>query len=160
MDNFIVIISICASIFSAISFILSFIYNDNYRNKVLYFIIIVLTSVTAYSYTQYKQITDEQLNIEKRKLEMKNEAKNILDSSPTYISYWDPGENEGLLYSTLGLLERNRDIYPEMYEEYKKNVIHKISNVNDEDDLSKKREQLEIAGSSALRILKTLANSK
>lgn len=126
----------------------------------MYFIIIVLTSVTAYSYTQYKQITDEQLNIEKRKLEMKNEAKNILDSSPTYISYWDPGENEGLLYSTLGLLERNRDIYPEMYEEYKKNVIHKISNVNDEDDLSKKREQLEMAGSSALQILKTLANSK
>ena len=93
----------------------------------------------------------------RRKQEIKHEAKKILDSSPTYISYWDPGENEGLLYSTLGLLERNRDIYPEMYELYKENVLHKINKANNEDDLSKRREQLEIAGSSALQLLKTLA---
>ena len=102
-------------------------------------------------------MTDEQLNIEKRKQEIKNEAKNILDSSPTYISYWKPGENEGLLYSILGLLERNRDIYPEMYKVYKENVMHKINKANEEDDFSKKREQLEMAGASALQIIKTLA---
>lgn len=44
-----------------------------------------------------------------------------------------------------------------MYEVYKENVIHKIHKANDEDDLSKRREQLEIAGSSALQLLKTLA---
>ena len=61
------------------------------------------------------------------------------------------------MYSTLGLLERNRDIYPEMYELYKENVLHKINKANNENDLSKRREQLEIAGSSALQLLKTLA---
>ena len=157
MDNVITIISVASSILSIAGFILSIKRNDSIRNRIFYFLIIILTVTTSYLYTQYKQVTDEQLNIERRKLEIKNEARNILASSPTYISYWDPGENEGLLYSTLGLLERNRDIYPEMYEVYKENVMHKINKANDEDDLSKKREQLEIAGASALQLLKTLA---
>ena len=157
MDNVITIISVASSILSIAGFILSIKRNDSTRNRIFYFLIITLTVTTSYLYTQYKQVTDEQLNIERRKQEIKNEARNILVSSPTYISYWDPGENEGLLYSTLGLLERNRDIYPEMYEVYKENVIHKINKANDEDDLSKKREQLEIAGASALQLLKTLA---
>ena len=157
MDNVITIISVASSILSIAGFILSIKRNDSIRNRIFYFLIIILTVTTSYLYTQYKQVTDEQLNIERRKQEIKNEARNILASSPTYISYWDPEENEGLLYSTLGLLERNRDIYPEMYEVYKENVMHKINKANDEDDLSKKREQLEIAGASALQLLKTLA---
>ena len=143
MDNVITIISVAASILSIIGFILSIKCKDSIINKICYILIIILTVATSYLYTQYKHVTDE--------------AKKILDSSPTYISYWDPGENEGLLYSTLGLLERNRDIYPEMYELYKENVLHKINKANNEDDLSKRREQLEIAGSSALQLLKTLA---
>ena len=157
MDNFITIINVSASILSIYFFILSIKNKDSIISKFWYIFIIILTIFTAYSYAQYKQVTDEQLNIEKRKQEIKNEAKNILDSSPTYISYWEPGENEGLLYSTLGLLERNRDIYPEMYEVYKENVIHKINNANDEEDFSKKRKQLEIAGASALQLIKALA---
>lgn len=157
MDNFITIINVSASILSIYFFILSIKNKDSIISKFWYIFIIILTIFTAYSYAQYKQVTDELLNIEKRKQEIKNEAKNILDSSPTYISYWEPGENEGLLYSTLGLLERNRDIYPEMYEVYKENVIHKINKANDEEDFSKKRKQLEIAGASALQIIKTLA---
>lgn len=157
MDNVITIISVAASILSIIGFILSIKCKDSIINKICYILIIILTVATSYLYTQYKHITDEQLCIERRKQEIKHEAKKILDSSPTYISYWDPGENEGLLYSTLGLLERNRDIYPEMYELYKENVLHKINKANNEDDLSKRREQLEIAGSSALQLLKTLA---
>lgn len=157
MDNFITIINVSASILSIYFFILSIKNKDSIISKFWYIFIIILTIFTAYSYAQYKQVTDEQLNIEKRKQEIKNEAKNILESSPIYISYWEPGENEGLLYSTLGLLERNRDIYPEMYEVYKENVIHKIKKANDEDDFSKKREQLEMAGASALQIIKTLA---
>lgn len=154
MDNVITIISVAASILSIIGFILSIKCKDSIINKICYILIIILTVAL---YTQYKHVTDEQLSIERRKQEIKHEAKKILDSSPTYISYWDPGENEGLLYSTLGLLERNRDIYPEMYELYKENVLHKINKANNEDDLSKRREQLEIAGSSALQLLKTLA---
>lgn len=157
MDNFITIINVSASILSIYFFILSIKNKDSIISKFWYIFIIILTIFTAYSYAQYKQVTDEQLNIEKRKQEIKNEAKNILDSSPTYISYWEPGENEGLLYSTLGLLERNRDIYPEMYKVYKENVMHKINKANEEDDFSKKREQLEMAGASALQIIKTLA---
>lgn len=157
MDIAIKIISLTSSILSIVGFFLSRKFKYILINKIMYFFLFILTVATGYLYTQYKQLTDEQLNIEKRKDEIRNEAKNILDSSPTYISYWEPGENEGLLYSTLGLLERNRDIYPEMYEVYKENVIHKINNANDEEDFSKKRKQLEIAGASALQLIKALA---
>ena len=44
-----------------------------------------------------------------------------------------------------------------MYKVYKENVMHKINKANEEDDFSKKREQLEMAGASALQIIKTLA---
>ena len=157
MENVINFINITASILSIIGFILSIKNNDSIRNKFFFFLIILLTISTSYLYIQYNQATDELLNLERRKQEIKKEARSILNSSPSYISYWEPGKNEGLLYSILGLLEKNRDIYPEMYETYKENVIHKVNKANDEDDLSRKREQLEIAGASALQLLKTLA---
>ena len=97
MDNVITIISVASSILSIAGFILSIKRNDSIRNRIFYFLIIILTVTTSYLYTQYKQVTDEQLNIERRKQEIKNEARNILASSPTYISYWDPGENEGYI---------------------------------------------------------------
>lgn len=157
MENVINFINITASILSIIGFILSIKNNDTIRNKFFFFLIILLTISTSFLYIQYNQVTDELLNLERRKQEIKKEARSILNSSPSYISYWEPGKNEGLLYSILGLLEKNRDIYPEMYETYKENVIHKVNKANDEDDLSRKREQLEIAGASALQLLKTLA---
>lgn len=157
MENVINFINITASILSIIGFILSIKNNDSIRNKFFFFLIILLTISTSFLYIQYNQVTDELLNLERRKQEIKKEARSILNSSPSYISYWEPGKNEGLLYSILGLLEKNRDIYPEMYETYKENVIHKVNKANDEDDLSRKREQLEIAGASALQLLKTLA---
>ena len=157
MENVINFINITASILSIIGFILSIKINDSIRNKFFFFLIILLTISTSFLYIQYNQVTDELLNLERRKQEIKKEARSILNSSPSYISYWEPGKNEGLLYSILGLLEKNRDIYPEMYETYKENVIHKVNKANDEDDLSRKREQLEIAGASALQLLKTLA---
>lgn len=88
---------------------------------------------------------------------VKQEATNLLKSTPAYISYYEPGESEGLLYSTLSLLEKNKDLFPETYEVYKHDVIEKIESVNKEDDISKKREKMEIAGNSALRLLKFLS---
>lgn len=157
MAIFISIINFCASLISIIGFLLSIRQKDQTRNIILYLLIIILSIITAISCTQYKRVVDERLNIEKRKEELTSEACNILKSSPTYISYYSAGENEGILYSTLRLLEMNKDLCPEMYEAYKINVMQKIEKANEENDFSKKRELLQLAGESALQILKAIA---
>lgn len=81
----------------------------------------------------------------------------MLKSYPNYISYYEPGENEGVLYGTLVLLEKNKDIFPETYELYKKDVIQKIEKSNRETDIFRRREQMEIAGKAAMQFLKLLA---
>lgn len=127
------------------------------KNKILFSVIIALTLTTTMLSYKYKRLTDDLLNIQLRKQNVKREAKSLLDKNPSVISYFEPGTSEGVMYSTLTLLESNKDIFPETYEAYKKNVISKIEKADSETDIIKKREQLEIAGNSALQLLKALS---
>ena len=61
-----------------------------------------------------------------------------------------------MLYAVLILLENYKDLYPEMYETYKMDVIDKNKMLNSNDD-SKNRQQMETAAKTALQILKSLA---
>ena len=155
MDSLSVILSFLGSVASIIGLIISFIRKESTRNKVLFVTIICLTTMTALSSYQYKKVTDERLRIEERKSNMKNEAKKMYNNA--FISYWSPGKSEGLAYSLLFLLEDNKDIYPEMYDKYQKNVMSKIEKADNETDMQKKREQMEIAGESAKQILSLIA---
>ncbi len=85
------------------------------------------------------------------------EAKNLLEKVPLSIDYYNPGENQGLLLSTLFLIEKNKDLFPETYEIYKLTVVEEIKYANNESDIFRKRERMEIAGNSAVRLLKSLA---
>lgn len=154
------ILSIVGSVASIISLGISF--KQNWVKKIwisrITFLLLFITSILSGTFFYlYKQSVNKQLQIENRKLIVKQEATNLLKSAPIYISYYEPGENEGLLYSTLSLLEKNKDLFPETYEVYKRDVIEKIESVNKEDDIFKKREKMEIAGNSALRLLKSLS---
>ncbi len=157
MNDLYTIVGFTGSIASIIGFVMSIIKKDKIRNKILYFIIFVLSAFAVYSYHLYKQETDERLKIENRKQEVRLEAQELLKSYPSYISYYNPGENEGVLYGILVLLEKNKDIFPETYESYKKDVLQKIETSNNESDMYKRREQMEIAANSAMQFLKSLA---
>ncbi|MDE6650123.1 MAG: hypothetical protein K2K45_09370 [Muribaculaceae bacterium] len=146
-----------ASIASLILSIKSKWFKKTWVNIVMYSFLLITSGSSGILFYLYKQSVNEQLQIENRKLIVKQEATNLLKSAPAYISYYEPGESEGLLYSTLSLLEKNKDLFPETYEVYKRDVIEKIESVNREDDISKKREKMEIAGNSALRLLKSLS---
>lgn len=154
------ILSIVGSVASIVSLGISF--RSNWVKKVwisrfMFFLLFITSILSGTFFYLYKQSVNEQLQIENRKVIVKEEATNLLKSAPAYISYYEPGESEGLLYSTLSLLEKNKDLFPETYEVYKRDVIEKIESVNREDDISKKREKMEIAGNSALRLLKSLS---
>jgi hypothetical protein len=145
------------SIASIIGLTVAFIKDNNIRNKVFYSIIVLLTiSTTVVSY-KYKKAIDDKLNIQLRKAQMKADAKQLLRNLPATISYFQAGENEGVIYSTLTLLEANKDIFPDTYDLFKQNVIKRLEKVNSETESSKKSEQLELAGNSALQFLKSLS---
>lgn len=46
--------------------------------------------------------------MEERKEALRQEAKQIINSSPYCISKYEPGKNEGIVLSTLVLLEKTR----------------------------------------------------
>ena len=155
MNSINFIFGLLGSIASIVGLVMSVIKRENIRNKVLYIIIIILTATTVWSSYEYKKLTNEKLRVEERKLSMKNDAKKMYEN--TSISYWSPEESEGLILSLLLLLEDNKDIYPEMYDIYRNNVISRIEKADNENDMQKKREQMQIAGGSAKQILSLIA---
>lgn len=156
MEQSITILGVVGSIVSIVGFVSSIIKKRQIFNIILYFILMLVSGFGAYWFYKYNKVIEEKLNIEKRKESIKAEAKGILDSA-SYISYFDPGEYEGLVLSTLALLEKNRDIFPETFEVYKTDVVEKLHKSNQRVLMSDRREELELAGKSAQRILKTLA---
>lgn len=152
-----IILSGLGSIASIIGFTIAFTQDNSLRNKTLYGIIVLLTIFSTIISFNYKKVMDEKVDIELRKTRMKSDASNLLSKLPSNLNYFDPGESEGVIYSTLTLLESNKDIFPDTYDLFKKNVIQRIEKVNSETELDKKREQLELAGNSALQFLKSLS---
>lgn len=157
MGNLYLCISVLGSIISIISWLKSINLKDSKRNIIMYFIISALSVTTSITFAAYKHATDPQLESKRRKEALKIEAKALLEKMPSYISYCEPGENEGIVYSILILLEENSDIFSETYEQYKINVISKIEKANNECDVYEKRKLLDEAGNSAKRILQSLA---
>ena len=106
---------------------------------VTYGILLLTSVISGVCFYLYHQETDTKIQYEKQKETVRLEAKNLLENVPSTINYYNPGENEGLLLSTLALLERNKDIFPETYEAYKLEVIQKMKNADNESDIFRKR---------------------
>lgn len=158
MTNYLnIILSSIGSIASIIGLTIAFAKDGSFRNKVLYSLIVILTIVSTVVSYNYKKAMDEKVNVELRKTRMRKEATQLLSKLPSSLNYFEPGESEGVIYSTLTLLESNKDIFPDTYALFKANVIQRIEKVNNETDLTKKREQLGLAGNSALQFLKSLS---
>lgn len=156
MGVFLTILSILGSITSIYAFVFS-IKLKSVRNIIAYAILLITSAISGICFTLYQRETDAQIQLEKRKNTVRLEAKNLLEKVPLSIDYYNPGENQGLLLSTLFLIEKNKDLFPETYEIYKLTVVEEIKYANDESDIFRKRERMEIAGNSAVRLLKSLA---
>lgn len=167
MDTIYTIICIVGSIASIIGLILAIINNvvkinnlekkHNVINIVLYIIILILCIFGGVSYHKYKKEVEKQLDYELRKNRTQTEAKAILDSFPPYGSYFNPGDNEGIVFSTLFFLEKNNTFWPDSYNLFKNNTENVIDQYNKEPDEQKKREIMEPAANQAIRVMKSLA---
>ena len=153
------IICVLGSVASVAGFILSINKekNRNLINRSLYVIIFVLSIFAAISYYKYKAETDKQVDLELRKQKAQIEAQAILKSFPAYISHFEPGTNEGILFSVLFFLEKNKALWPDSYESFKKSLEQVIDSYNKEPDWGEKKELMESAANQAVRVLESLA---
>lgn len=148
------ILNIIGSIFSIVGGIITL---KGYSNKkyisILFVILLILSVISSISFIKYKKVTDEQLDYENRKQKAKIEAQNILSSFPTYISTFEPGENEGIIKATYIFLEDNQTIWPLYYEDFRKEYQSFFINNTSE----KSNEQLKNGAEGAIQLLKSIA---
>ena len=157
MDLGLVILEILGGIASIIGLIYSIKMKDALRNRILYIIMLVICIFAGICFNEYKKITDEKIRLEERRMALRQEAKKILDTSTGHISKYYPGENEGLTLTTLVLLEKNKDLFPDTYEIFKEDIVEKMKKSNTSHDVFQDSEDLEISAKASLQILKSLA---
>jgi hypothetical protein len=123
--------------------------------RYLYTAIAILATATAIVFYWYSEAVNKKLDFEKRRVEIRVQAKKIVHDY-NYVSYFEPGKSEGLIFSTLSLLERNQDVNPELYSIYKEIAITRLKNLDALGETERKQ-RLEISGNAALQILKDLS---
>jgi uncharacterized protein with PQ loop repeat len=151
------IIQIIGALASIVALIVSIVKKDKTRNAILYLIIFILFGISAWSLYSYKQATNEEQMVYKRKQEACEKAQKLLETFPAYIDHFNPGQNEGLIYAVFSFLENYDDIYPETFELYKKDVYQIQDKWNNEANSVYLNGQMEIAGEKAKQTLKGLA---
>jgi len=123
----IILIGILGSIASIVSLFLA---KPDLKSRVLhaaYSLLVVIIACSAVIYNSAALDKLQQAASENRRLEERlrivesrgREAKKLLDSRG-YGSTTDAGKNRGFILSGLAFLERNRDLFPEMYNLAKK----------------------------------------
>lgn len=127
MGIILTIISILGSFTSIYAFVDS-IKLKSIRNIITYGILICTSVVSGVCFTLYQRETDAQIKLEKRKETVRAEAKALLENVPSYIDYYNPGENEGLLLGTLSLLEKKK-IYFRKLTKYSKWKLFRKSKI-------------------------------
>lgn len=159
MTIFYTIICVLGSVASVIGLLLTKRKEQNrdFINRALYTIILVLCFFAGGSYYKYNKETDKQLDFELRKQKAQIEAKAILASFPSFTNHFEPGKNEGIFFSTLFYLERNKSLWPDTYKTFKENFDQIIDKYNNEPNGYTKNELMETAADKAVMVMKSLA---
>jgi len=163
------ILSGLGSIASIIGLIL--VLRDNNQTKrivkILLGIIILLSVATsALSYRNYAISTAEakklrQQNLERMRTEyIAIEAAELLDTFPSYISEYDEGDNEGIVYGGIAFLEKSKDIYPDTYTVIKQNALADIENAKKSTSSFNSRETMKNAATAMYGAIRSIAGHK
>ena len=100
---------------------------ENWRLSTALVVIMLLTGTSAYFSYRYYEVTNAE-NIERRKREdLRVSAQAFLNQYPTFTSYWNSGQNEGIAKSGLLILEMYSDLYPESYHQIKLDIQADVS---------------------------------
>lgn len=160
--------SIVSNIGSIASIIgLAFVLRDNNSSSTvtrLIFIIVVLSCTTSYliyknskfESSQYQAIAKSFTNsMNQRKISQ--EASALLSTFPVVVNHYETGDNEGIIYSVLGFLESHKDGHPELYSQFKTNVLADIEEAKATRGTVKHKEIMEHGAKTSIRLLTGLA---
>ena len=157
IENLSIWLSVISSIISIIGFVLAIFKNERTLIRILFFLVILFSISTVFATYKYKTKVDEIVDISNRKELARKEAVELLNKLPSYASHYEPGENQGIVYAGLTFLENHKTLFPETYKSYKIDVIEKLKQINSEHYSEEYNTQLEIAGETALTIIKSIA---
>lgn len=157
IENISIWLSVISSVISIIGFILAIFKYEKIVVRILFFLVILFSISTVYTIYKYKSKVDEIIDINNRKELARKEAVELLDKLPSYASHFQPGTSQGIVYAALTFLESHQSLFPETYKNYKTNVIDKLKRINSEHYSEEYNTQLEIAGETALTIIKSIA---
>lgn len=121
--------------------------------------IFILTATSSYLSYQYYELTQPEGIRESKQIELRAAIKEFLSKTPINSSYWEPGQNEGIIKSGLIILELYRDLFPETYLRIKKDIDADITYAQQYRDKEEQRRALDTAAKSILTTLKALSGN-
>lgn len=149
-------LSALGSIASLIS-IIFIVKRENKRIFIALLLILALTTSSSYYSYKYFQSTNDKYILETKKFEFKSAAKSFVNTYPS-LSYWEPGQNEGVANSGLLLLEMYKDLFPETYLKIKKDFENDTNFSKENRDQAGQRQSLETAAKNIYTLIKAASN--
>lgn len=120
-------------------------------------LILLLTGTSSYFSYQYYQISKIGVIKQKQRELMQTTIRSFLDDYPTSPSYWNPGQNEGIVKSGLIILEMNKELFPETYDKIKSDIEKDMVYAQQHRDQQEHRQAIKVAADNIYFVLKTLS---
>ncbi|MEM7791941.1 MAG: hypothetical protein AAF546_11115 [Verrucomicrobiota bacterium] len=159
------IISVSGSISSIIGLI--FVWKSKSSNgsiRALLALIALLSIGTSYLLIENKEYASEEYRQHRemftqglKKSGFERDALQLYESLPTTARNFDSGTNEGIIYSTLALLERGQEVYPVLYAEFRTNVLDEIKKAKEKRGSSEYDDILKDGATASIRIVRSLS---
>jgi hypothetical protein len=124
-----------------------------------FILIFVLTTSSAFFSYKYYESTKPEVVRAARHAELKSAARLFLSNKPLNPSYFEPGENEGIIKSGLILLELYKDLYPETYARIKTDIESDLKYAQSHRNKSEQRESLDSAAKAILKVISILSGN-
>lgn len=93
-----------------------------------------------------------------KQVELQSSIKVFLAKYPAEPTYWEPGQNEGIVKSGLIILELNKDLFPESYAKIRGDIDADMAFVQQHRDKQEHRAAMNAAAKNVITILRALAS--
>ncbi|MFQ5753401.1 MAG: hypothetical protein ACE5HI_15535 [bacterium] len=130
---------------------------ENWKLSASLAVIMLLTGTSAYFSYRYYEVTKSENIKQKMRGNLETDAQAFLNQYPTFTSYWNSGQNEGIAKSGLLILEMYKDLYPENYDKIKSDIYEDVNFAQEHRDESQQRQAMKNAAENVYHIFKTLA---
>ena len=162
MEN---ILSILGSLASLITLIFAIgERNTTKKVRVLVVVVVILslsTSYLLYKNSEYESGSRRYVSVlfsqNLKKIQVEREASSLLSRMPSHVNKYEPGENEGIVYSVLRFLESRKNQTPELYKQFKENILSDVEAAKGLRGTEQHREIIEDAAKASLLLLSSMA---